>query len=242
MPQASPPNSISIVLRRINRELGGNFKLDAFEHHAFYNRERKRIEMHLASRIRQKVTVAGSTFDFRAGETIHTENSYKYSRDSFARAGARGGLDDAVELDRCQRQFRGLRAGLAVVLLSACERPGSGLIRKAWRSQSERLNRPPGHKGPSSFQSGFPPHEDRWFRARQTIASRRRRRRPGDRPPGRRSENPRRSRSRFWRAPAAICPPSPMPPRRLPPRRAVRSTGSSTPCRWPIRARSSASA
>ncbi len=44
------------VLRRINRELGGNFKLDAFEHHAFYNRERKRIEMHLASRIRQKVT------------------------------------------------------------------------------------------------------------------------------------------------------------------------------------------
>jgi dimethylhistidine N-methyltransferase len=77
------------VLRRINRELGGNFKLDAFEHHAFYNRERKRVEMHLASRVRQKVTVAGSTFEFRAGETIHTENSYKYSRESFA-ALARG--------------------------------------------------------------------------------------------------------------------------------------------------------
>jgi uncharacterized SAM-dependent methyltransferase len=45
--------------------------------------------MHLASRIRQKVTVAGSTFEFRAGETIHTENSYKYSRDSFG-ALARG--------------------------------------------------------------------------------------------------------------------------------------------------------
>jgi dimethylhistidine N-methyltransferase len=77
------------VLRRINRELGGTFKLDAFEHHAFYNRERKRIEMHLASRVRQKVTVAGSTFEFRAGETIHTENSYKYSPQSFA-ALARG--------------------------------------------------------------------------------------------------------------------------------------------------------
>lgn len=77
------------VLRRINRELGGNFKLDAFEHHAFYNRERRRVEMHLASRMRQKVTAAGASFDFRAGETIHTENSYKYSPQSFA-ALARG--------------------------------------------------------------------------------------------------------------------------------------------------------
>ncbi|MFN3348083.1 L-histidine N(alpha)-methyltransferase [Pseudorhodoplanes sp.] len=77
------------LLRRINRELGGNFKLDGFEHHAFYNRERNRIEMHLASRARQKVTVAGSAFEFRAGETIHTENSYKYSPESFA-ALARG--------------------------------------------------------------------------------------------------------------------------------------------------------
>jgi dimethylhistidine N-methyltransferase len=77
------------LLRRINREVGGSFKLDGFEHHAFYNRERKRIEMHLASRARQKVTVAGSSFEFRAGETIHTENSYKYSPQSFA-ALARG--------------------------------------------------------------------------------------------------------------------------------------------------------
>lgn len=67
------------LLKRINRELGGTFKLDCFEHHAFYNRERNRIEMHLASLKRQKVKVAGETIDFRAGETIHTENSYKYS-------------------------------------------------------------------------------------------------------------------------------------------------------------------
>ncbi len=77
------------LLRRINRELGGTFKLDGFEHHAFYNREKNRIEMHLASKKRQKVKVGASTFDFRAGETIHTENSYKYSRDSFS-ALARG--------------------------------------------------------------------------------------------------------------------------------------------------------
>lgn len=77
------------LLKRINRELGGTFNLDGFEHHAFYNRERHRIEMHLASRRRQKVTIDGGTIDFRAGETIHTENSYKYSVESLA-ALARG--------------------------------------------------------------------------------------------------------------------------------------------------------
>lgn len=77
------------LLKRINRELGGTFKLDGFEHHAFYNCERQRIEMHLASRRRQKVKVDGETIDFRAGETIHTENSYKYSVESLA-ALARG--------------------------------------------------------------------------------------------------------------------------------------------------------
>ena len=77
------------LLVRINRELRGNFKLDTFEHHAFYNRERNRIEMHLASLKRQKVKVAGECFDFRAGETIHTENSYKYSVESLG-ALARG--------------------------------------------------------------------------------------------------------------------------------------------------------
>ena len=77
------------LLTRINRELGGTFKLACFEHHAFYNRERSRIEMHLASLKRQKVKVAGETIDFRAGETIHTENSYKYSVESLG-ALARG--------------------------------------------------------------------------------------------------------------------------------------------------------
>jgi L-histidine Nalpha-methyltransferase len=77
------------LLTRINRELDGNFQLETFEHHAFYNRERHRVEMHLASLKRQKVKVAGDTIDFRAGETIHTENSYKYSIESLS-ALARG--------------------------------------------------------------------------------------------------------------------------------------------------------
>lgn len=71
------------LLTRMNRELGANFNLATFEHHAFFNRERSRIEMHLASKKRQRVIVAGESFDFRAGETIHTENSYKYTVESF---------------------------------------------------------------------------------------------------------------------------------------------------------------
>jgi dimethylhistidine N-methyltransferase len=72
------------ILARINRELDGNFDLDAFTHRAFFDREHSRIEMHLESRIRQQVRVAGRAFAFRAGETIHTENSYKYTLDGFA--------------------------------------------------------------------------------------------------------------------------------------------------------------
>jgi dimethylhistidine N-methyltransferase len=77
------------LLTRINRELGADFDLGAFEHHALYNEQQHRIEMHLASTKRQKVRVNGSTVDFRAGETIHTENSYKYTVESF-QALARG--------------------------------------------------------------------------------------------------------------------------------------------------------
>ena len=93
------------LLTRINRELGGTFNLDCFEHHAFYNRERHRIEMHLASLKRQKVKVAGETIDFRAGETIHTENSYKYSVESLA-ALARGARLAAIgRVDGCGQIF-----------------------------------------------------------------------------------------------------------------------------------------
>jgi len=72
------------LLARINRELDADFDLDAFLHQAFYNRERVRIEMHLVSLVRQRVHVAGHTIAFHAGETIHTENSYKYTPERFA--------------------------------------------------------------------------------------------------------------------------------------------------------------
>jgi dimethylhistidine N-methyltransferase len=77
------------VLHRINRELGGNFDTSAFTHRAIYNRERHRIEMHLISRKAQTVRVLGRGLSFRAGESIHTECSYKYSLDRFT-ALARG--------------------------------------------------------------------------------------------------------------------------------------------------------
>jgi dimethylhistidine N-methyltransferase len=77
------------ILARINRELGADFDLPRFTHQAFYNRERSRIEMHLVSRVRQRVCVCGRVIEFQAAETIHTENSYKYTMDSFA-ALARG--------------------------------------------------------------------------------------------------------------------------------------------------------
>jgi dimethylhistidine N-methyltransferase len=88
------------LLRRINRELDANFDLSGFCHQAFYNSERHRIEMHLASKKRQKVRVAGRLIDFRAGETIHTENSYKYTLESFgALARGSGWTSSAVWTD-----------------------------------------------------------------------------------------------------------------------------------------------
>jgi dimethylhistidine N-methyltransferase len=80
------------LLVRINRELGGDFDAAAFRHRAFYNRERGRIEMHLVSAADQRVRVGGATFPFRAGESIHTENSYKYDAAEFARRAAGCGL------------------------------------------------------------------------------------------------------------------------------------------------------
>jgi dimethylhistidine N-methyltransferase len=67
------------LLARINREVAPAFDLDAFRHEAIYNARDGRIEMHLVSTKQQEVTIAGRTFQFRKGETIHTENSYKYT-------------------------------------------------------------------------------------------------------------------------------------------------------------------
>jgi dimethylhistidine N-methyltransferase len=84
------------VMVRINRELGGNFDINAFMHRAIYNRDRHRIEMHLIAKKAQTVRVLGRSFSFRAGETIHTESSYKYSLERFT-ALARGSGWKALE-------------------------------------------------------------------------------------------------------------------------------------------------
>jgi len=69
------------VLRRINRELGGDFDLDRFRHVALWNAARSRVEMHLESTMAQTVTIEalGRSYVFAHGERIHTESSVKYT-------------------------------------------------------------------------------------------------------------------------------------------------------------------
>ena len=80
------------LLTRINRELGANFDLDCFRHHAFYNAEQSQIEMHLISERVQTVTIDGEAIDFAKGETIHTENSHKYTVEEFHGLAGRAGF------------------------------------------------------------------------------------------------------------------------------------------------------
>ena len=79
------------LLTRINRELAGDAVPDRFAHRAVFNADASRIEMHLVSRVAQTVTVAGCAFAFAEGETIHTENSCKYTIESFRTLAARAG-------------------------------------------------------------------------------------------------------------------------------------------------------
>lgn len=73
------------LLRRMNAELGGTFDLERFEHRANYAAGPGRIEMHLVSTVDQRVLVGGRTFAFRAGESIFTEASHKFTLEEFAR-------------------------------------------------------------------------------------------------------------------------------------------------------------
>ena len=71
------------ILARANRELGADFDLNGFRHEARFNEARSRVEMHLVSLEPQTVKLLGRSFAFRAGESIHTENSHKYSIAAF---------------------------------------------------------------------------------------------------------------------------------------------------------------
>lgn len=71
------------LLQRMQRELGATLDTAQFQHYAFYNAGLGRIEMHLISRCAQLIEINGSSFHFAAGESLHTENSYKYSTHEF---------------------------------------------------------------------------------------------------------------------------------------------------------------
>lgn len=82
------------MLVRINRELGGSFDVGAFEHVAFWNKRKSRVEMHLESQYEQTVWIEdlGRGFHFEQGERIHTENSYKFNDRLIRRLLRRGGF------------------------------------------------------------------------------------------------------------------------------------------------------
>ena len=88
------------LLARANRELGADFDLDGFRHEARFNGAESRVEMHLVSERAQTVRLLGRSFAFRPGETIHTENSHKYTIEAFQAPGARRRLGTAPGLDR----------------------------------------------------------------------------------------------------------------------------------------------
>ncbi len=101
------------LLARINRELGADFDLRRFRHYAFYNAPLGRIEMHLVSLARQAVRIGRHRFEFERGETIHTENSYKYAVEEFRALAAQAGFRGAKLWQDRQRLFalHGLEAG-----------------------------------------------------------------------------------------------------------------------------------
>jgi dimethylhistidine N-methyltransferase len=98
------------LLARMNRELGADFDLEAFDHKAVWNAAESRIEMHLVSLRDQQVHVAGRTFSFAAGETLHTENSYKFTVEGFAKLAARAGW-------RLEREWVSASPAFAMALL-----------------------------------------------------------------------------------------------------------------------------
>ena len=81
------------LLARANRELGADFELGAFAHYAPYNAAAQRIEMYLVSLKRQRVKLRGQVFEFAQGEPVHTEDSHKYTIESFREMAAHAGFN-----------------------------------------------------------------------------------------------------------------------------------------------------
>jgi dimethylhistidine N-methyltransferase len=100
------------LLTRINRELGGDFDVDAFSHRAVWNPEASRMEMHLVSLRDQTASVAKRAFRFAEGETIHTENSHKFTPEGFTALAERAGW-------RALRLWKSPEPAFAVFMLAA---------------------------------------------------------------------------------------------------------------------------
>jgi len=95
------------VLARINRELGGNFDLRAFQHRAFYNEEAGRVEIYIESMREQTVAISQLEMEvqFRNGKLIHTENSYKYDLSDIAKLAGETGFTRAHTWLDQEQQF-----------------------------------------------------------------------------------------------------------------------------------------
>lgn len=93
------------LLERFNRELDATFDLDQFRHHAFFNREHLRIEMHLVSLRDQDVEVAGEVISLRTDETIRTELSHKYDLDLFGEMAVQADLEVAATWTDAKKWF-----------------------------------------------------------------------------------------------------------------------------------------
>ncbi len=81
------------LLRRLNREAGADFDLNAFRHEAVWNDADGRIEMHLISTLRQTVQLGGRRIEFQEAESIHTENSYKHTTEKLMSIGRDAGWE-----------------------------------------------------------------------------------------------------------------------------------------------------
>lgn len=93
------------LLARANRELGAGFDLARFEHAAFYNAPLQRIEMHLVSRARQRLDLGGQVHAIGEGETLHTENSHKFTVDGLRALAARAGFSPGAAWVDPERLF-----------------------------------------------------------------------------------------------------------------------------------------
>jgi dimethylhistidine N-methyltransferase len=96
------------LLERINRELGGRFDLDRFEHQARYRSDLRRVEMHLVSLEDQEIAIpgAGLMARFAQNESIHTENSHKYTTELLKSLADRSGFQEEAAWTDRQKRFQ----------------------------------------------------------------------------------------------------------------------------------------